>query len=194
MAWARDAGDICGYLSFQKYLQLYIYRAHHNKLVTLHPICQILRIPQNSLKIDFWIHNWTSKKICSKRYTQYGYILFWTPRKWLYLRPQNSTRSRPPKAADFFGSFFVFCTIISWESKIKYTHIEYISWNIFFSRSNYVFKNRCLMNFAEFWEFGRLGVGWPSSIRSYVKRQQVDRSEGFRPMLINFHKNIHFWP
>ena len=50
----------------------------------------------------------------------------------LYLRPQNSQKSRPPKAADFFGSFFVFCTIISWEPKIKNAHIEYISWNIFF--------------------------------------------------------------
>ena len=30
--------------------------------------------------------------------------------KHLYLRPQNSRRSRPPKAADFFGRYFVFCT------------------------------------------------------------------------------------
>ena len=52
------------------------------KLVTLHPICQIPRTPQHSLKIDFWIHNRTSKNICSKRYIQYGYILCWTPRKY----------------------------------------------------------------------------------------------------------------
>ena len=59
-----------------------------------------------SLKIDILIHNWASKKICSIRYTQYLCFLFWKSRKWLFLRPQNSTRSRPPKAADFFGSFF----------------------------------------------------------------------------------------
>ena len=59
-----------------------------------------------SLKINISIHNWTSKKICSIRYTQYVHISFWTLRKWLYLRPQNSTRSPPPKAADFFGCFF----------------------------------------------------------------------------------------
>ena len=76
----------------------------------------------------------------------------------------NCRRSRPPSAADFLCCFGVLNTIISWESKIKYTHIEYISWNIFFSRSNYLFKNRFLMNFAEFWEFGRLGVGWPGRI------------------------------
>ena len=81
----------------------------------------------------------------------------------MYLRQKNCRRSRPPSAADFLCCFGVLNTIISWESKIKYTHIEYISWNIFFPRSNYVFKNRFLMNFAEFWEFGRLGVGWPAN-------------------------------
>ena len=30
--------------------------------------------------------------------------------KHLYLRPQNRRRSPPPKAADFFGCYFVFCT------------------------------------------------------------------------------------
>ena len=59
-----------------------------------------------SLKINISIHSWTSKQICSIRYTQYVYILFWTSRKLLYLRPRNSTRSPPPKAADFFGRFF----------------------------------------------------------------------------------------
>ena len=59
-----------------------------------------------SFKIDILIHNWTSKKICSIRYTQDLDFLFWKSRKWLYLRPQNRTRSRPPKAADFFGCFF----------------------------------------------------------------------------------------
>ena len=34
-----------------------------------------------SLKIDILIHNWTSKQICSIRYTQYLYFLFWKSRK-----------------------------------------------------------------------------------------------------------------
>ena len=125
-----------------------------------------------SLKINISLHNWTSKHICSIRYTEYVYIFFWTPRKWLYQRRKNSRRSRPPSAADFLCCFGVLNTIISWESKIKYTHIEYISWNIFFSRSNYVFKNRFLMNFAEFWEFGRLGVGWPGIFKELLKCQE----------------------
>ena len=79
-----------------------------------------------SLKIDNLIHKWTSKRICPIRYTQYLYFWFWKSRKWLYLRPQQSTRSRPPKAADFFGCFVVFCTIISWTPKIKKIDIEYI--------------------------------------------------------------------
>ena len=36
------------------------------------------------------------ENMCSIRYTQYVHISFWTLRKWLYLRPQNSTRSPPP--------------------------------------------------------------------------------------------------
>ena len=132
-------------------------------LTALHLICQIQGIPQNSCKIDFWIHNWTSKHVCSIRYTQYVYILFWTPRKWLYQRRRNSRRSRPPSAADFLCCCGVLNTVISWESKIKYTHIEYIQWNIYVSRSNYVFKNRFYMNFVEFLEFGRLGGGRPVS-------------------------------
>ena len=34
-----------------------------------------------SLKIDISIHNWASEKICSVRYTQYQYVLFWKSRK-----------------------------------------------------------------------------------------------------------------
>ena len=72
-----------------------------------------------SLKIDILLHNWASKWIYSIRYDAYLYCLFWMPRKHLYLRPQINRRSRPPKAADFFGRFFVFCTDVSWASKIK---------------------------------------------------------------------------
>ena len=89
-------------------------------------------ISQNTLKNDISIHNWTSNNICSIRYTQYVYFVSWTLRKWLYLRPQNSTRSRPPSADDFLCCFGVLNTVISWKSKIKSTHIEYISWDIFF--------------------------------------------------------------
>ena len=35
----------------------------------------------------------------------------------LHSRPRKSRRSRPPKAADFFSCYFVFCTDVSWESK-----------------------------------------------------------------------------
>ena len=59
-----------------------------------------------SSKNDILIHNWASEKICSGRYTQYQDYVFWKSGKWLYLRPQNSTRSRPPKAADFIGCYF----------------------------------------------------------------------------------------
>ena len=123
---------------------------HQNTyLATLHPICQIPRIPQNSLKIVFWIHRWTSKKICSKRYTQYGYILFWTPRKWLYKRSKNCRRSRPPSAADFLCCFGVL--------NLKYNHFlgvqnEICTYWIYLMehiclRSKYVLKYRCSMMF-----------------------------------------------
>ena len=39
-----------------------------------------------SLKINIWIHNWSSKTICSIRYTQYVHSSFWTLREWLYKR------------------------------------------------------------------------------------------------------------
>ena len=86
-----------------------------------------------SLKVDIFIHNWTSKKICSIRYTQYVHILFWTSRKWLYLRPQNSTRSRPPKAADFFGCFFclLYNHFLGVQNKI-YTYWVYLMEHICF--------------------------------------------------------------
>ena len=61
----------------------------------------------------------------------------WTLRKRLYLRPQDSTRSLLPKAADFFGRALVFCTIVSWECQTKSAHIEYIEWNIFLPRYIY---------------------------------------------------------
>ena len=71
-----------------------------NELVALHPICQIPGISKISCKIDFWIHNRTSK-----------HILFWTPRKWLYKTRKNDQRSRPPKAADFLCCFGVLNTV-----------------------------------------------------------------------------------
>ena len=45
-----------------------------------------------SMKINISIHNWSSKKICSIRYTQYVHISFWTLREWLYKRLKNSRR------------------------------------------------------------------------------------------------------
>ena len=48
-----------------------------------------------SLKIDILLHSWASKYICSIRYDANLYFWFWMPRKHMYLRPQNSTRSRP---------------------------------------------------------------------------------------------------
>ena len=118
------------------------------QILVWHAICRpvskhrmiSISIFEISLKIYILIHNWTSKKICSIRYTQYVYILFWTSRKWLYLRPQNSTRSRPPKAADFFGCFFVFCTVISWKSKIN-LHILSISNGTYFFRGPIIYWN-----------------------------------------------------
>jgi hypothetical protein len=81
---------------------------------------------ENSLKIDISIHNWTSKTSCSIRYIQYVHISFWTLRKWLYKRRKRSRRSQPPSAADFLCCVEVLNTVISWESKMKYAHIEYI--------------------------------------------------------------------
>ena len=72
-----------------------------------------------SLKVNISIHNWSSKKICSIRYTQYVHISFWTLRKWLYKRQKNSRRSPPPSAANFLCSFEVSNTDISWTSKMK---------------------------------------------------------------------------
>ena len=55
--------------------------------------------------------------------------------------------------------FRLFCTVISWKSKIKSTHIEYISWNTFFSGSNYVLKYRFRVNFAKFAIFNHPTLG-----------------------------------
>ena len=95
-----------------------------------------------SLRIDILLHNWASKWIYSIRYDAYLCFLFWMPRKHLYLRPQNHRRSRPPKAADFVGRFFVFCTDVSWASKIKNIDKHHIQWNIFILRPNCVIKYR----------------------------------------------------
>ena len=91
-------------------------------------------------------------------YSIWVYFILDSQEKIVFKTPKQHKKSAA-EGGRLLRQFFVFCTIIFWESKIEYTHIEYISWNIFFSRSNYVFKNRFLMNFAEFWEFGRLGVG-----------------------------------
>ena len=71
------------------------------------------------LKINISLHNCASKKIRSIRYDASLYLLSWKSREHLYVRPQKSTRSPPLKATDFFGCFFVFCTDVSWTSKIK---------------------------------------------------------------------------
>ena len=107
---------------------------HHRHLHTVHVKAGFrLKVGQISisktcfsLRIDILMDNWTSKNICSIRYTQYLYFLFWKSRKWLYLRPQNSTRSRPPKAVDFFRCFFCLLYSQFLKSKIKSTNIEYI--------------------------------------------------------------------
>ena len=50
-----------------------------------------------------------------------------------YCRPQNSRRSRPPKAADFFGCYFVVCTDVSWASKIKTCRLaSYLMEHVYF--------------------------------------------------------------
>ena len=85
-----------------------------------------------SLENDISIHSWTSKHICSIRYTQYVYILFCTPRKWLHLRPQNSTRR-------LFGSFFL-RLLYSHFLGVQNKRFEYIQWNIYVSRSNLILK------------------------------------------------------
>ena len=56
-----------------------------------------------SLKINISIHNWSSKKICSIRYTKYMHISFWTLRKWLYKR----RKKWPKKSAAFGGRLLV---------------------------------------------------------------------------------------
>ena len=118
----------------------------------------------------FNIYNWTPKKICSIRYTQYVYIWFCDfglPGNDCTKDNKKSRRSRSPSAGDFFGCFGVLSTVISWKSKIKYTHIEYIWWTIFFSGSNYVLKYRFLMNFAK---------SWPQKIfESYAKWKSLIR-------------------
>ena len=85
-----------------------------------------------SLKINISIHNWSSKKISSIRYTQYVHISFWTLKKWLYLRPQQSTRILRP----FFRlSYNHFLRV---QNKIC-TYCVYLTEHIF-SSSNYVLK------------------------------------------------------
>ena len=101
------------------------------------------------LKINISIHNWRSKKICSIRYTQYVHVSFWTLRKWLYLRPQHSTRSPPPKAADFFGCFFrlLYRCFLDFQDK-RYTCrlASYLMEHIFFEAQLYseilIFKEK----------------------------------------------------
>ena len=61
-----------------------------------------------SLTIDILIHSWTSKNICSIRYTQYLYVLFWSPE--LIVEKTNKTaeevrRLRRPTSCDVFGSW-----------------------------------------------------------------------------------------
>ena len=95
-----------------------------------------------SLKIDILLHNWASKWIYSIRYEACLYFLFRMPWKHLYLRPQNDRRSPPPKAADFVGRFFVFCTDVSWASKTKNIDKHHIWCNIFILKPNCVIKYR----------------------------------------------------
>ena len=104
----------------------------HNRLVPKHRMITNQK-SGFSLKIDILIHNWASEKICSVRYTQYQYVLFWKSGKWLYLIPQNSTRSRPPKAADFFGCFFrlLYRQLLEVQNKI-YTYWVYLMEHICF--------------------------------------------------------------
>ena len=87
-------------------------------------IWQEIRIFTKFARNHILIHNWPPKKDVPLD-TLNVYILFWTSRKRLSLRPPNSTRSRAPKAAEFFGCYFVFCTIISWKPRIWYTHNQY---------------------------------------------------------------------
>ena len=72
---------------------------------------RMITIWKNRFSIEHWrlytqldLHTYIPLEIL---YNQYVYVLFWLPRKWLYLRLQNSIRSQPPKAADFFGCDFV---------------------------------------------------------------------------------------
>ena len=81
------------------------------RLVPKHRLISI-SIIDISLKLDILIHNWP-RNTCSMRYTQYVYIIIWTSRKLLYKRHNNSRSSRHPSAADFFGCFGVFNTIVS---------------------------------------------------------------------------------
>ena len=57
-------------------------------------------------------------------------MLFWTSRNWLYERRKNSQRSRLPSVTNFLCCFGVLDTVNSWKSKMKSTHVEYISWTI----------------------------------------------------------------
>ena len=49
---------------------------------------------------------------------------------------------KKPKAADFFGCHFVFCTDVSWTSKTKHVDKHHILRNTFFPSSNRVAKYR----------------------------------------------------
>ena len=74
---------------------------------------------ENYLRFDILIHNWASKLICSISYDANLHLMVRMPRKHLYKRWNNSRRSRPPSAADFFGCFEVLNTDVSWASKLK---------------------------------------------------------------------------
>ena len=94
---------------------------------------------------------------------------------WVYfiLDPQEMIVFKTPKqhkksateGGRLLRQFFVFCIIISWESKIKYTHIEYISWNIF------LFEVQLCIQKSIFNEFsGILGI-WQIGCRVASKWQ-----------------------
>ena len=94
--------------------------------------------------------NWASTKICSIWYTQYVWIFFGTSRKWLHLRPQQSTRSRPPKAT----SSAVFQSVVqSFPQSPKWNmHILSISNGTYCFRGPIMYWNIDFQEKTHFWE------------------------------------------
>ena len=130
---------------------------------------------QNSSKICILTHYWTSKK-----YSTCVDVILDSQEMILIKVPKEYKKS----AADFFGCCFVFYTVISWKSKIKSIRIQYIQWNIFLSRSNYISKDLFSVNFVNFWISCQIAIRRPD--RFQILHVSVTQSANFERRMLSY--------